>query len=71
MSPERGDVGDKRVPSVYMRPGDVVEVDLGPVGTLVNPVIVEAHLFVLLAVELGDDYTTKVDYTRAILDEVS
>jgi hypothetical protein len=71
VSPEREGVGDKCVPSVYMRPGDVVEVDLGPVGTLVNPVIVEAHLFVFLAVEKDDDYTTKVDYTRAILDEVS
>jgi 2-keto-4-pentenoate hydratase/2-oxohepta-3-ene-1,7-dioic acid hydratase in catechol pathway len=36
-----GGVGDKRVPPVYMRPGDVVEVDLGLVGTLVNPVIAE------------------------------
>ncbi|MDF0601752.1 fumarylacetoacetate hydrolase family protein [Psychromarinibacter sp. C21-152] len=39
-----GGVGDKRVPPVYMGPGDLAEVDLGPVGTLVNPVIGEDDL---------------------------
>ena len=36
-----GGVGDRRDPPVYMKPGDIVEVDIGPVGTLVNPVIAE------------------------------
>lgn len=39
-----GGVGDKREPPVYMEPGDVVEVDCGLVGTLVNPVIDEFDL---------------------------
>ncbi len=34
-----GGVGDKRNPPVYMKPGDVVEVDIGPVGVLKNFVI--------------------------------
>jgi 2-keto-4-pentenoate hydratase/2-oxohepta-3-ene-1,7-dioic acid hydratase in catechol pathway len=34
-----GGVGDRRTPPLYMKPGDVVEVDIGPVGTLVNPVL--------------------------------
>lgn len=33
-----GGVGDRREPPIYMQPGDVVEVDIGPLGTLVNPV---------------------------------
>lgn len=36
-----GGVGDKREPPVYMQPGDTVEIDIGPVGTLVNTVIAE------------------------------
>jgi 2-keto-4-pentenoate hydratase/2-oxohepta-3-ene-1,7-dioic acid hydratase in catechol pathway len=36
-----GGVGDKREPPVYMTPGDVVEVEIGCLGTLVNPVISE------------------------------
>ncbi len=36
-----GGVGDKREPPVYMQPGDTVEIDIGPVGTLVNSVIAE------------------------------
>ena len=36
-----GGVGDKREPPVYLQPGDTVEVDIGPVGTLVNSVIAE------------------------------
>ena len=36
-----GGVGDKRVPPIYMQPGDTVEVDLGLLGTLRNPVIAE------------------------------
>ena len=36
-----GGVGDKRCPPVYMKDGDVVEVEIGVVGTLVNPVVAE------------------------------
>lgn len=36
-----GGVGDKREPPLYMEPGDLVEVDIGAVGTLVNPVVAE------------------------------
>ncbi len=39
-----GGVGDKRSPPVYMLPGDIVEIDCGPVGKLVNTVIAEAEL---------------------------
>ena len=31
-----GGVGDRRKPPVYMKPGDVVEVDIGKVGVLMN-----------------------------------
>ena len=34
-----GGVGDRREPPVYMTPGDVIEVDIGIVGVLVNPVV--------------------------------
>lgn len=37
-----GGVGDRREPPVYMKAGDVVEVDIGMLGTLRNPVIDEA-----------------------------
>ena len=37
-------VGDKRKPPVYMRDGDRVEVEIGMLGTLVNPVIDESKL---------------------------
>jgi 2-keto-4-pentenoate hydratase/2-oxohepta-3-ene-1,7-dioic acid hydratase in catechol pathway len=33
-----GGVGDRREPPVYLQPGDLVEVDIGPVGRLVNHV---------------------------------
>ncbi len=33
-----GGVGFKRTPPVWMSPGDVVEVSIGTVGTLVNPI---------------------------------
>ncbi|MDA9909857.1 fumarylacetoacetate hydrolase family protein, partial [Gammaproteobacteria bacterium] len=33
-----GGVGFKRTPPVWMIPGDVVEVSIGTVGTLVNPI---------------------------------
>jgi 2-keto-4-pentenoate hydratase/2-oxohepta-3-ene-1,7-dioic acid hydratase in catechol pathway len=33
-----GGVGDRREPPVYMQPGDVVEVDIGPLGKLMNTV---------------------------------
>ncbi|WP_071795970.1 fumarylacetoacetate hydrolase family protein [Natronohydrobacter thiooxidans] len=36
-----GGVGDKREPPVYMREGDVVEVEIGPLGLLRNPVVKE------------------------------
>ncbi|MCF3932732.1 fumarylacetoacetate hydrolase family protein [Acuticoccus sp. M5D2P5] len=36
-----GGVGDKRQPPVYMRPGDTVEIEVGVLGTLVNPVMAE------------------------------
>jgi 2-keto-4-pentenoate hydratase/2-oxohepta-3-ene-1,7-dioic acid hydratase in catechol pathway len=36
-----GGVGFKRVPPVFMRDGDVVEVEVGGIGTLVNPVQAE------------------------------
>ena len=34
-----GGVGDSREPQLYMKPGDVVEVEISGVGTLVNPVV--------------------------------
>lgn len=37
-----GGVGDKREPPVYMLPGDVVEVEIGPLGTLRNPIVAES-----------------------------
>jgi 2-keto-4-pentenoate hydratase/2-oxohepta-3-ene-1,7-dioic acid hydratase in catechol pathway len=37
-----GGVGDGRDPPVYLQPGDVVEVSIGSIGTLRNPVIAEA-----------------------------
>jgi 2-keto-4-pentenoate hydratase/2-oxohepta-3-ene-1,7-dioic acid hydratase in catechol pathway len=37
-----GGVGDKREPPLYMKGGDVVEVSIGAIGTLTNPVIDEA-----------------------------
>lgn len=39
-----GGVGDKRQPPIYMRPGDQVEVEIGALGTLINPVIGESAL---------------------------
>lgn len=39
-----GGVGDKRQPPVYMEPGDLVEIDCGIVGTLINTVIAESDL---------------------------
>ena len=37
-----GGVGDKRTPPLYMKGGDRVEISIGVIGTLVNPVIDEA-----------------------------
>jgi 2-keto-4-pentenoate hydratase/2-oxohepta-3-ene-1,7-dioic acid hydratase in catechol pathway len=34
-----GGVGDKRTPPLYMKAGDTVEVTIGSIGSLVNPVI--------------------------------
>ncbi|MAM09483.1 MAG: 5-carboxymethyl-2-hydroxymuconate isomerase [Rhizobiaceae bacterium] len=39
-----GGVGDRRDPPVYLKPGDVVEVEIGRLGTLVNPVMDESGL---------------------------
>lgn len=36
-----GGVGDKREPPVYLMPGDTLEVEIGVLGTLVNPVEAE------------------------------
>ncbi len=36
-----GGVGDRREPPVYMKPGDVCEVEISGVGRLVNPVAQE------------------------------
>ncbi len=36
-----GGVGDRRDPPVYMFAGDVVEVDIGRLGTLMNPIVDE------------------------------
>lgn len=36
-----GGVGDKRTPPLYMKGGDVVEVSIGSIGTLTNPVVDE------------------------------
>ena len=40
-----GGVGDKRNPPVYMVPGDVVEVDIGLLGVLKNPVVAAPKLW--------------------------
>lgn len=37
-----GGVGDKREPPVYMKPGDMVEVEIGCLGTLINAVVAES-----------------------------
>lgn len=37
-----GGVGLHRNPRVFMQPGDRLEVDIGPVGTLINPVVSES-----------------------------
>ena len=39
-----GGVGAKREPPVWMKPGDVIEIDVGPVGTLSNTIIDEDQL---------------------------
>ena len=36
-----GGVGDKREPPLYMKPGDVVEVEVGTVGRLTNAIVDE------------------------------
>ncbi|RCS21685.1 FAA hydrolase family protein [Phyllobacterium salinisoli] len=33
-----GGVGDRREPPIFMKNGDVVEVEIGPLGTLINPI---------------------------------
>ena len=39
-----GGVGDRRSPPVYMFSGDVVEVEIGCLGKLINPIIEEPEL---------------------------
>ena len=39
-----GGVGDKRNPPVYMVDGDRVEVEIGMLGTLINPIVDEGNL---------------------------
>ena len=39
-----GGVGDRRSPPVYMFSGDVVEVEIGCLGKLINPIIEESEL---------------------------
>jgi len=34
-----GGVGDKRTPPLYMKAGDTVEVSIGSIGRLTNPVV--------------------------------
>jgi 2-keto-4-pentenoate hydratase/2-oxohepta-3-ene-1,7-dioic acid hydratase in catechol pathway len=34
-----GGVGDGRTPPLYLQPGDIVEVSIGAIGTLANPVV--------------------------------
>jgi 2-keto-4-pentenoate hydratase/2-oxohepta-3-ene-1,7-dioic acid hydratase in catechol pathway len=34
-----GGVGDKRTPPLYMKAGDTVEVTIGSIGSLVNPIV--------------------------------
>ena len=36
-----GGVGDRRDPPLYMKHGDIVEVEISEVGRLVNPVLDE------------------------------
>jgi len=36
-----GGVGAKRTPPLFMKPGDVIEVEVGGVGTLSNPIVAE------------------------------
>ncbi len=38
-----GGVGAKRTPPVWLKPGDSIEVDIGPVGTLRNTVADETE----------------------------
>ncbi len=37
-----GGVGDKRTPPLYMNAGDIIEISIGVIGTLRNPIIDEA-----------------------------
>jgi 2-keto-4-pentenoate hydratase/2-oxohepta-3-ene-1,7-dioic acid hydratase in catechol pathway len=39
-----GGVGAKRTPPLWMRPGDIAEVEITGIGTLRNPVVDEAAL---------------------------
>jgi 2-keto-4-pentenoate hydratase/2-oxohepta-3-ene-1,7-dioic acid hydratase in catechol pathway len=37
-----GGVGNRREPPLYMKPGDVAEVEITGLGKLINPVVAEA-----------------------------
>jgi 2-keto-4-pentenoate hydratase/2-oxohepta-3-ene-1,7-dioic acid hydratase in catechol pathway len=39
-----GGVGAKRTPPLWLRPGDVVEVEISGIGCLRNPVVAEAAI---------------------------
>ncbi len=39
-----GGVGAKRTPPLFMKPGDIVRVEISDVGTLINPIAAEAAL---------------------------
>ena len=39
-----GGVGAKRTPPVWMKPGDTIEIDCGPIGTLTNTIVDENAL---------------------------
>ena len=40
-----GGVGAKRVPPVWMKPGDTVEIEVGKVGVLVNSIAADTERF--------------------------
>ncbi|MDB5722910.1 MAG: hydrolase family protein, partial [Alphaproteobacteria bacterium] len=37
-----GGVGAKRTPPLWMKAGDRIEIDIGPIGTLINTIADEA-----------------------------
>lgn len=49
-----GGVGAKRTPPLWMRPGDVCEVEISGIGTLSNPIVDEAELVAAPAVATAE-----------------